>query len=348
MTATPARPAEGRSTTSDRRSAITERAVLFVADRKPVAEALGRDLAGRVDDPERFAHALSAGLAGLADPEYREGSRRIAPGLGPIHGVRWPLLAAVERGFREATRRDGTHGLLELANRLFAEVKQEARWFAFGLLDRVVRDDPERAWQLLRRAGREAGDWITVDSLAHPVGRGILLEPYRWSELETLVFSPSRWERRLVGSTIATMAFVDRRLGRTPEAAGHALDLVGQLIGDDSPDVQKSLSWALRALTLADGPAVLAFVRSETAIARARDDGARAWVLRDTLMKLPPADAAGLRTELHGLRRRPGAPATSRAAETARRFGADLPLPDPDLQRDRFPDLAGRPGDPRP
>ncbi len=179
----------------------------------------------------------------------------------------------MERGFRAATRRDGTTGLLEIAARLFAEPELEPRWFAFGLLDRVVRDDPERAWQLLRRAGREAADWITVDSLAHPVGRGVLLEPYRWSELESLVFSPSRWERRLVGSTVATMPFVDRRLGRTRDAAGHGLDLVGQLIGDDSPDVQKALSWALRSLTLADGPAVLAFVRRETAVARATDDG---------------------------------------------------------------------------
>ncbi len=331
-----------------RRSAATERAVAFVADRKPAAETLGRGLAGQVGDPEEFARALAAGLAGLADPEYREGSRRVAPGLGPIHGVRWPLLAAVERGFRAATRREGTAGLLEIAARLFAERELEPRWFAFGLLDRVVRDDPERAWQLLRRAGREADDWITVDSLAHPVGRGVLLESYRWSELESLVFSPSRWERRLVGSTMATMPFVDRRLGRTKDVARHGLDLVGQLIGDDSPDVQKALSWALRSLTLADGPAVLAFVRSETAIARTTDDGARAWVLRDSLLKLPPADAAAIRADLDGLRRRPGAPATSRAAKTARRFTGEASMPDPSLYRDRFPDLAGRPGDRRP
>jgi len=331
-----------------RRSAATERAVGFVAERRPAAETLGRELADLVGDPEAFAQALAAGLAGLADPEYREGSQRIAPGLGPIHGVRWPLLAAVERGFRTATRRNGTSGLLEIAARLFAEPELEPRWFAFGLLDRVVRDDPERAWQLLRRAGREAADWITVDSLAHPVGRGVLLEPYRWSELESLVFSPSRWERRLVGSTVATMPYVDRRLGRTRGAAGHGLDLVGQLIGDDSPEVQKALSWALRSLTLADGPAVLAFVRRETALARATDDGARAWVLRDTLLKLPPDDGAAIRADLDGLRRRPGAPATSRASATARRFTGEAPLPDPSLHRDRFPDLAGRPGDARP
>ena len=86
--------------------------------------------------------------------------------------------------------------------------------------------ETERTWQLLRRAAREAGDWITVDSLAHPYGKGIVAEPYRWAELELLVYSPSRWERRLVGSTIATMPHVDRKRGRDPDVAVHALPLL--------------------------------------------------------------------------------------------------------------------------
>ena len=58
---------------------------------------------------------------------------------------------------------------------------------------------------------------ITVDSLAHPYGKGIAAETYRWAELEQLVYSPSRWERRLIGSTVATMTHVDRTRGRDPE-----------------------------------------------------------------------------------------------------------------------------------
>ena len=205
-------------------------------------------------------------------------------------------------------------------------------WFAFGILEQLIKDEPERTWQLLRRGSREAGDWITVDTLAHPYGRGILLEPYRWAELEQLVFSPSRWERRLVGSTVATMPFIDRRRGRDPEVADHGLGLIGDLMGDAEPDVQKALAWALRSLTVVNEGAVAAFVTDEAETAQTTADGNRAWVVRDTLHKLPAATAADLRARLDGIRRRPGAPSTSRAAETAAQFagmglGRDMPEP---------------------
>ena len=295
-------------------SPITARAVAFVAAKKPEAERLGTSLAELTNDPDAFTRALGAGFAALSDAEYREGSRRIAPGLGAIYGVRWPLTAAVERCFRKATRGERPAGYLELADRLFAEAELEPRWFAFGLLDRLLPVDPERAWQLLRRAAREASDWITVDSLAHPYGRGIILEGYRWAELEQLVFSPSQWERRLVGSTIATLPFVDRTAGRRPQVAVHGLGLIGNLIGDAEPNVQKALAWALRSLVLVDPDAVLDFVQREASLAAATDDGYRAWVLRDALVKLPSGPAAAIRTELATIRRRSGAPSTSEAA----------------------------------
>ena len=226
-------------------SEVTARAVAFVAAHREPAERLGASLADSLNDPDGLALALRRGLATLADPEYLEGQRRIAPGIGAIHGVRWPLLAAVERGFRDATKGERPTPLLFIADRLFDERELEARWFAFGLLERTLAIETERTWQLLRRAAREAGDWITVDSLAHPYGKGIAAEPYRWAELELLVYSPSRWERRLVGSTIATMTHVDRKRGRDPDVARHALPLLASLMGDADPDVQKALAVGL-------------------------------------------------------------------------------------------------------
>jgi 3-methyladenine DNA glycosylase AlkD len=315
-TATPA-PATGE---------VTARAVAFVADHKPAAEALGARLADDVNDPEAFAAVLVAGLRSLADPEYLEGQQRVAPGIGAVYGVRWPLMAAVSRGFRGATRDVRPAPLLFVADRLFHEDHLEPRWFAFGLLERTLGPDPERTWQLLRRAAREAGDWITVDDLARPYGEGIAAEPYRWAELEQLVFSPSRWERRLVGSTIATMTHVDRHRGRSPEVAGHAIPLLRQLMGDAEPDVQKALSWAWRSLTVIDMDATVEALRAEAALAASTDDGHRAWVIRDTLVKLDPAVADALRSRLAGIRRQTGAPSTSEGARTAARFGG---LPDP-------------------
>jgi 3-methyladenine DNA glycosylase AlkD len=323
------------ATTAERpRSEVTARAVAFVAAHRDQAEVLGSSLADNVHDPEAFARELETGFERLADPEYQQGEQRIAPGLGPVLGVRWPLNAAVARGFRGATKGQSPTTLLYLADRLFRSEPLEVRWFAFGILERLVPAEPERTWQLLRRAARETGDWITVDTLAHPYGRGILLEPDRWAELEQLVFSPNRWERRLVGSTIATMPFIDRELGRRPEVVTHGLELVGQLIGDDEPDVQKALSWALRSLVLIDPDGVAAFAREETETARATGDGHRAWVIRDTLPKLDAATAADLRARLDGIRRRPSAPSTSRAAATAAQFagmGLGREMPEPPL-----------------
>jgi 3-methyladenine DNA glycosylase AlkD len=307
-------------------SSTTRRAVAFVAAHKPEAESLGVALADHVGDPDAFATALRRGLEGLADPEYADGMRYIAPGIGPVHGVRRPLLAAVARGFRNETRRDRATPLLFLADRLFREPHLEARWFAFGLLERTLAADPERTWQLLRRAAREAGDWATVDDLAHPYGIGIAAEPYRWAELEQLVYSPSRWERRLIGSTIATMTHGNRRTGRGPELIPTALTLLEQLMGDAEPDVQKALAWAYRSLAQRDLAATTGALHHQADLAVEQSDGHRAWVIRDSLSKLAPADADALRARLAGIRKRAGAPSTSPAATTAARFG-DLPDP---------------------
>jgi hypothetical protein len=58
----------------------------------------------------------------------------------------------------------------------------------------------------------------------------------------------------------------------------------------------------------------------------AGNDGHRARVIRDSLAKLDPTEAERLRQRLAGIRRRTGAPSSSRAADTADRFGR---LPDP-------------------
>jgi 3-methyladenine DNA glycosylase AlkD len=301
-------------------STATERARELVAKRRPAAMTLGRRAGDLAGDPPAMIAALRSGLEELADTEYQLGQRRVAPGIGPILGVRQPLLTGVTAGLRATTRRDSTSTLLELAGHLMREDVLELHWLAFPLLDRTITRDPERTWQLVRAQARTASDWITVDSLAHVAGRGILAEPYRWAELEQLIYSPSRWERRLVGSTIATIPFINRTTGRMPAVAGRALEILRDLIGDDKPEVQKSMSWALRSLLIVDGQATLAFLTRETAIARGTGDGHRAWVIRDALGKLPTEQADEIRTALGGIRRHPGAPATSRAAEAAAAF----------------------------
>ena len=306
----------------------------FIRVRTDRALALGQRLADDVGDPARFSADLGCAFRELADPEYRAGQVFVAPGIGPTFGVRTPLQVAIRKGFEKASRRASTAELLLVADRLLREPEREARWFAISTLQRTVSAEPERTWQLLRRAAADADDWITVDSLAHPFGKGILAEPYRWAELEQLTVSPSRWERRLVGSTIATMPFVNRTAGRTAEVTEHGLDLLGALIGDAEPDVQKALSWGYRSMAMVDLEATTSVLEHAAAKAASEADGHRAWVIRDSLAKLEPTAAARIRATLGSVRRRADAPATSDAAELASRFaemGLGRRMPEPPL-----------------
>jgi 3-methyladenine DNA glycosylase AlkD len=310
-------------------SATTVVAGLFVAEHRAQAAALGESLDDFLADAEEFTRALRAGFEALADPTYVAGQHLVAPGLGPVLGVRLPLMEATQKAFARRSRRAPSSLLLDAAGRLLRQETPELRWFAIWNLSRVLETDPERTWQLLRQAAREAGEWITVDTLAHPYGEGILREPRRWSELQNLLYSPSRWERRLVGSTIATIPFVKRLPGARDKAtATRALTYLGMLIGEAEPDVQKALSWALRNLTAVDPVAVEAFLRAEAATARRTDDGNRAWVVRDGLTKLPAEPAAALRSLVEGIRRRPHASSTSRAAAAALANPAIVAKPD--------------------
>ena len=309
-------------------------AATILARHEARAAELGGALAEHIHDPAAFAANLAAAFRDMADPEYRDGQQWVAPGIGPTHGVRTPLQVGLRRAFEKASRRASPSELLLVCDRLLKEPEREARWFAISTLQRTLPAEPERTWQLLRRAAAQADDWITVDDLAHPYAKGILAEPYRWAELEQLTVSPSRWERRLVGSTIATMPYVNRRLGRAPEVTAHALPLLAMLIGDAEPDVQKALSWAYRSMAIVDPDATREALKREAATAAANDDGHRAWVIRDSLAKLDPDEAARLRELLAKVRRRTGAPATSQASELASRFadmGLGRRMPEPPL-----------------
>ncbi len=287
---------------------------------RAAATALGRRAGDELTDATTLVAQLRVGLHAFADPEYQDGQRRIAPGIGPVIGVRRPLLDAVTSGLRAATRRDSSSTVLDLAEAMLRAPEPELHWLAIDLLHRTIATDPERSWQIVRAISRAACEWITVDSLAHVAAAGIVREPYRWAELEQLVYSPSRWERRLAGSTVATLPFEDRVLGRTPDVVRRGLDIVADLIGDPEPDVQKALAWGLRNLHAVDAAAVEAFVRREATTAAATDDGHRARVVRDTFEKLPAALVTELRSGLDGVRRHPIQPGTSRAAATAAAF----------------------------
>ena len=315
---------------ASRPSAATAHAREFVARRRPEARMLGERLAAVLQDPERFERLLTRGFQALADRPYAEAQARIAPGAGAVIGVRWPLIEETARALRGPLRQASPAMAIYLADRLTRAELQEIRLFAHVPLERSLPEDPERSWQLIRRLARLATDWVSVDSLAHVAAEGILREPYRWAELEQLVYSPQRMERRLVGSTIATLPFEVPRPQRAARlAAAPALELVASLIGDDEPDVRKALSWALRSWREVDADGTARFLRAAAADAVAHDDGNRAWVVRDALTgaRADPDLAAELRPRLAAVRvRGTRGRNTSRAHAAAAAFmAAGLP-----------------------
>jgi 3-methyladenine DNA glycosylase AlkD len=303
-------------------SDASARARAFVAEKTPQAQGMGRALAELIDDPESFLAVLRGGFAQLSDPVYAAEQERVAPGSGAVFGVRWPLVNAVAGQLRRPLAESSSASALWLAQRLAVADEHELRLFSHVPLRRALIDDPERSWQLMRRLAHDASDWIAVDSLAHLYAQGLLAERFRWAELEQLVYSAQRWERRLVGSTVATIPFRLPRHRRTELAVTPGLTLIKSLLGDAEPDVQKALSWALRSWYGVDTRGVEALLRAEANAARQTADGHRAWVLRDALT-LPQLDlfvAADVRAELAGIRRRRGAPSTSTAAAAAAAF----------------------------
>jgi hypothetical protein len=128
-------------------------------------------------------------------------------------------------------------------------------------------------------------------------------------------------ERRLVGATAARLPHGVPVRERPGLRIRPVLELLAQLMGDDDPNVQKALAWALREWARIAPDAVSAFLEDQAAIARERSDGHRAWVVRDALANVPADRAARIRARVEGVRKRPGAPSTSRAAEAAAGFG---------------------------
>ena len=299
----------------------------FVASHLGEATALGERLADLIDQPGDYLVELAAGLEGLAEPGYLEMVTRACPQTPARYLVRSALAEAMARPVRAALRDGSSISALQLAHTLVGAEHRDLRLHALEPLRRALPEDPEMSWQLLRRLGRSAEDWIATDSLADLWARGILAEQFRWAELEQLLYSQQTYERRVVPATLATLPHrlpKARRDELRPQALERALELLRQLMGDAEVMVQKALSWALCEWTLVDADATAGFLRTETTIAAENGDGARAWVIRDSLSKQPPELGAQLRARLDGVRRDAAAPSTSIASAHAAAFAAAL------------------------
>ncbi len=308
-------------------SEATARARSFVTAHLAQATALGERLADLTGEPEAYLATLTEGLTDLIDEDYLAMVDRACPETPSRYMIRGPLSDALSAPVKQALTEGSTMSALQLAHVLAAAEHRDLRLYAHEPLRRSLPEDPEMSWQIMRRLGRASGDWIATDSLADLWARGLLAETFRWAELEQLLYSQQIYERRLIGATLATLPHRVPKAERDrlrPEAVERALELVRQLMGDAEVMVQKALSWALREWTPIDPEAIADFLQAETTLAVDTGDGARAWVIRDTLAKQAPELQADLRGRLEGIRRDRRAPSTSIASRQAAVFAAAL------------------------
>ena len=290
-----------------------ERAVAFVAEHQPTprrrsvatpGRALRRPRGVRDRTLERPRDARRPGV------RRRSATDRAGHRAGPS--------ASAGRSSRpssadsaNATQGDARARWLFIADRLLRDETLEPRWFAFGLLERTIADEPERSWQLAAPRGPR-GDRLDHGRRARPrrrQGHPQRVLPLGGARAARLLAHPLGAPARRL-STIATMPFIDHRRGRQPEVAEHGLGLIAQLIGDAEPDVQKALAWALRSLVMVD---VGRGRRRHSASARRRPrrrptTATARGSIRDALSKLDPPPRPRIRDRLDGIRRRPGAP----------------------------------------
>ena len=197
-------------------SATTARARALVAKRMPDAVALGRAAGDIAPDPAAAVEILR--------PRPRRPRRPRVPRGPAAHRPRHRNGPGRPRSVA-ARREPGTPRLDAPRSQLGAPRPRRADARAAAPRVPLARLRPPRA---LNRSGPGAnlaagpcrgqrGRRLDHGGLARPCRRAAAssAEPYRWAELEQLVYSPSRWERRLVGSTVATIPFIDRTTGRT-------------------------------------------------------------------------------------------------------------------------------------
>ena len=299
----------------------------FVSEHLEAASALGARLAELTDEPDAYLASLRAGLEALTEPSYLQLVTRACPQTPARYMVRGALADAIARPVKRALNESSSMAALQLAHRLAQADHRDLRLYAHEPLRRALPSDPEMSWQIMRRLGRAAEDWIATDGLADLWARGVLAEAFRWAELEQLLYSQHTFERRLVPATLATLPHrvpKARRDGLRPDALERALEMLRQLMGDNEPMVQKALPWAIREWTPVAADAVAAFLRAETETAAQGRDGFRAWVIRDSLSNPPDDLARELRVRLEGIRRVAKAPPTSIASTQAAAFAAAL------------------------
>ena len=175
---------------------MTARAPRFVEERLPEARGLGAALAELTEDPDAFTRVAHRGAPSASPTRLRRESRSASrPGSGATIGVRWPLVHAIERAAAGGRSRESSSQLHACGSpqRLARSEYREVRLFSLPASLRTLPDDPGARLAADAPPGPR-GARLDQRRLARrrSTPPGILAEPFRWAEIEQLVYSQHR------------------------------------------------------------------------------------------------------------------------------------------------------------
>ena len=165
-----------------------------------------------------------------AEPEFAEKMKTVAPGAKRIYGVRMPVLNEIAKTAK--------NGGFELIEALWKAGAYEERMLAAKTLNKVAKQDPERAIELVKKYSFEIDNWALCDTLGmqslKAINKNKTKEIFELSKF--LSTSKLMWQRRL--SMVLLEDFCKR-----PELHAKIQLMVDQHKSDKEYYIKKAVIW---------------------------------------------------------------------------------------------------------
>jgi len=215
-----------------------------------------------IDIPSLTAE-IDERLRAHANPERKRVAVTYFPTAMEVIGVSVPDLRAVARDIARSVRGADADDVLALVEAVIDAGTFEGRQVAYEILSRHPAAMANLTTERVERLGRGIDNWASVDAfavtIAGPTWRKGQIDDdavLRWAG------SPDRWWRR--AALVCTVALNLKARGGKGDTARTLA--VCELVASDRDDmVARALSWALRALSVVDREAVIAFLERHDA-----------------------------------------------------------------------------------
>jgi 3-methyladenine DNA glycosylase AlkD len=211
-----------------------------------------------LEDIPALAAEVDARLREHANPERKRIAVTYFPTAMEVIGVSVPDLRAIARDVAHRLRAVHAEDAFALVDALLDANTFEGRQAAYEVLARHPAAIAALTTEHIEHLGRDIDNWASVDAfsvtIAGPAWRRGQLDDdtvLRWAK------SPDRWWRR--AAVVCTVALNQKAHGGKGDTA-RTLAVCDLLATDRDDMVAKALSWALRALSLVDREAVVAFL----------------------------------------------------------------------------------------